>query len=341
MQADLDAENSRLLSECEQHSEQTASLQHEIVNWKKVVDKVKASNMEKELKVDETRKQKDELEQKLEVTKKQITRLQETEKNWQERYQQLECDKAKIMKSENSLHVMEQQQTQIINDYKKQVTKLEKELFNLKESQDQLQDNLTSCKDDSGELRQAVTEYKSTIAELQVKVESLQDDKTTTFQKHQLELDSIKKQGDEYKRKIKELEKQLQPEPSKPNVERVLSLLSQNSMESIPSQETKPSRDHELELIKEQHLKEMADLTTNYESVVDGLKQECHEMKQQLEKLALELSATPSRVEPKQFPLLTDEVHCLKMMDYIASYVYFIATNVIVLVPSSIIVVNF
>lgn len=59
--------------------------------------------------------------------------------------------------------------------------------------------------------------------------------------------------------------------------------------------------------IKEQHSKELANLTANYETEVDGLKQEIHEMKQQLEKLALELSATPSRVEPKQFPLLTDE----------------------------------
>ena len=32
--------------------------------------------------------------------------------------------------------------------------------------------------------------------------------------------------------------------------------------------------------MKERHTKELANLTTNYEAVVDGLKQECHEMKQ-------------------------------------------------------------
>ena len=281
-------------------------LQHEVINWKKRVDEVKGSSVDGETKLKEMKKQKDKLEQQLEETKILVVSLQDTEKNWQERYKQLECDKAKIMESESSLHKTEQQQVQVIDDYKRQVTVLEEELFNLKQRKDRLQDNLVSCEDDSGELRKTIAEYNSTIAELQVKVDSLQEDNATLIQKHKLEQDDIKKQRDEYKRKVRELEKQLEPETSKPKVERVLSLLSQDSTDSLAVQDTKSSQ--ELVSIKEQHSKELADLTINYEAVVDGLKQECHEMKQQLEKLALELSATPSRVEPKQFPLLTDEV---------------------------------
>lgn len=285
------------------------SLQHEIVNWKKQVNEVKAANVESETNLKEVKKQKDAVKHQLEEAQNLVASLQKAEKNWQERCRQLESDKAKVIEAESSLLKTEQQQIQVINNYKKQVTELEKELLNLKESENQLQDNLLSCKDDSGELRQTIAEYKSTIAELQVKVESLQDDNTTMVQKHQLELDNIKKQKDEYKRKIRELEKQSEPENNKRKVERVLSLLSQDSTDSLPIENKESPRDQELESIKEQHAKELADVTANYEAVVDGLKQECHEVKQELEKLALELSATPNRVEPKQFPLLTDEVY--------------------------------
>ena len=284
-------------------------LQQEIINWKKQVNEVKGSGMDTETKLQEIRLQKDELEQQLEEAKKLVATLQETEKSWQDKYKQLEYDKTEVMKSESSLRKVEEQQVQTIDDYKKQVTELERELLNLNQSKDQLQDNLLSCRDDSGELKQTLTEYKSTITELQMKVESLQEENTTMMQKHQLELDNIKKQRDEHKRKIRELEKQLEPEPSKPKVERVMSLLSQDSTDSLPLQgDTDSSHNLELESIKEQHSKDLTELTASYEAVVDGLKQECHEMKQQLEKLALELSATPSRVEPRQFPLLTDEV---------------------------------
>lgn len=289
-------------------------MQHEIINWKKQVNEIKVSSVDTETKLQEIKMQKDELEQQLEEAKKLVASLQKTEKSWQEKYKQLECDKAKIMESESSLHKAEEQQVQVIEDYKKQITELEKELLNLKQSKDRLQDNLLSCEGDSGELKQTITEYKSTIAELQVKVESLQEDNTTMIQKHQLELDDVKKQRDEHKRRIRELEKQSEPEHSTAKVERVMSLLSQDSTDSISLQGTGSS---ELELVKEQHSKELTDLTASYEAVVDGLKQECHEMKQQLEKLALELSATPSRVEPKQFSLLTDEVY-IYLFAYIA-----------------------
>ena len=280
------------------------------------MDEVKRSSVDAETRLKEMKKQKGKLEQQSEETKILVASLQEAEKSWQEKYEQLEYDKAKIMESESSLHKTEQQQVQVISDYKRQVTELEKELLNLKQSKDQLQDNLVSCEGDSGELRKTIAEYKSRIAELQVKVDSLQEDNTTLIQKHKLEQDDVKKQRDEYKRKIRELEKQLEPESSKPKVERVLSLLSQDSTDSLAVQDTRSSQ--ELESIKERHSKELADLTTSYEAVVDGLKQECHEMKQQLEKLALELSATPNRVEPKQFPLLTDEV-CTYVRTYLIS----------------------
>ena len=87
-----------------------------------------------------------------------------------------------------------------------------------------------------------------------------------------------------------------------------MSLLSQDSTDSLSLVQGK-NVSQELEMAKEQHAKELAELTANNEAIVDGLKQECHEMKQQLEKLALELSATPSRVESKQFPAFTDEVY--------------------------------
>ena len=280
-------------------------MQDEIVNWKKQVNQVKGASVDTEAKLQELEKQKDVCERQLEETKMLITRLQESEKNWQEKCEQLEYDKAQVIESESSLHRAEEQQAQVINNYKKQVMELQEELLKLKQSKDQLQDTLLTCKDDSGELQQTIKEYKTTIAELQVKIESLQEDNTTVIQKHQLELDNVKKQGDEYKRKIRELEKQLESEPSKPKIERVVSLLSQ---ESTDSPDADLSLNQELASVKEQHSKELADMATNYEAVVDGLKQECHEMKQQLEKLALELSATPSRVEPKQFPVLTDEV---------------------------------
>lgn len=306
-QVDLQTKNTNLLAECDENSKQIVYLQNEIINWKKRADEVKGSSVDAETKLNEMKKQKDKLEQQFEEAKILVASLQDAEKTWQEKYEQLECDKAKIMESENSLHKTEQQQVQVIDDYKRQVSELEKELLDLKQSKDQLKDNLVSCEDDSGELRKTVADYKSTIAELQVKVDSLQEDNTTLIQKHKLEQDDIKKQRDGYKRKVRELEKQLEPEASKPKVERVLSLLSQDSTDSLTVQDAGSSQ--ELVSIKEQHSKELADLTANYEAVVDGLKQECHEMKQQLEKLALELSATPSRAEPKQFPLLTDEVY--------------------------------
>ena len=319
-QADLRTRNNKLITECEDNNKQTMSLQHEIVNWKKQVNAVKATNAETEANLKEIERQKDSFKQQLEETEKSVASLQEAEKNWQERYRQLECDKAKIMESESSLYKTEQQQVQVINDYKKRVTELEKESLNLKESKDQIQDSLVTCEDDTGELRHTITECTSTIAELQAKVESLQDDNTTMAQKHQLELDHIRKQKDDYKRKIKELEKQLDPEPSKRKVERVLSLLSQDSTDSLSVPNTDSPHSQELESLKEQHSKQLADVTANYEAVVDGLKQECHEMKQQLEKLALELSATPSRVEPKQFPLLTDEVRSHACFTYLYLY---------------------
>ena len=282
------------------------------------MDEVKGSSVDAETELNEMKKQKDKLEQQFEEAKILVASLQDAEKTWQEKYKQLECDKAKIMESESSLHKTEQQQVQVIDDYKRQVSELEKELLNLKQSKDQLKDNLVSCEDDSGELRKTIAEYKSTIAELEVKVDSLQEDNATLIQKHKLDRDDIKKQRDEYKRKVRELEKQLEPEASKPKVERVLSLLSQDSTDSLTVQDTGSSQ--EVLLMKERHTKELADLTTNYEAVVDGLKQECHEMKQQLEKLALELSATPSRAEPKQFPLLTDEVYvCTYLMSDVTS----------------------
>ena len=274
------------------------------------MDEVKGSGVDAETKLNEMKEQKDKLEQQFEEAKVLVASLEDAEKTWQEKYKQLECDKAKIMESENSLHKTEQQQMQVIDDYKRQVSELERELFNLKQSKDQLRDNLVTCEDDSGELRKTIAEHKSTIAELQVKVDSLQEDNTTLIQKHKLEQDDIKKHRDLYKRKVRELEKQLEPEASKPKVERVLSLLSQDSTDSLTAQDTGSSQ--ELVSIKEQHSKELANLTANYETEVDGLKQEIHEMKQQLEKLALELSTTPSRVEPKQFPLLTDEVFTIE-----------------------------
>lgn len=301
----MQTKNAKLHAECEENAKLVVFLQDEIVNWKKHVKEMKGSSVDTEAKFQELKKQRDVFEQELEETKKLITSLQESEKSWQEKCEQLECDKAKVVESESSLHRAEEQQAQVINGYKKQVTELQEELLNLKQSKDQLQDSLLTCKDDSGELQQTITEYKTTIAELRAKIESLQEDNTTMVQKHQLEIDNVKKQGDEHKRKIKELEKLVESKPSKPKVDRVLSLLSQDSTDS---QDTGSSHNQELESVKEQHTKELADLAANYESVVDGLKQECHEMKQQLEKLALELSATPSRVEPKQFAVLTDEV---------------------------------
>ena len=307
-QANLKTKNTNLLAECDDNSKQIVFLQREIINWKNQVDEMKGSKVGGETKLKEIKKQKYELEQQLEEAKTIAASLQESEESWLEKCKQLEYDKAKIMESESSLHKTEQQQLQAINDYKRQVAELEKELLNLKQSKDQLQDNLVSCKDDSGELRKTIAEYKSTVGELQVKIDALKEDNTTLIQKHKLEQDDVKKQRDEYKRKVRELEKQIEPAPSAPKAERVLSLLSQDSTDSIAVQSTESSLAKELESIKEQHSKELADVTASYEAIVDGLKQECHEVKQELEKLALELSATPSRVEPKQFPLLTDEV---------------------------------
>ena len=125
--------------------------------------------------------------------------------------------------------------------------------------------------------------------------------------KYQLELDAIKKQSDEQRRKIRKLEK-LVEKPDGNKTER-MSLLSQDFTDSLSLVQEKFNVSQELEMVKEQHAKELAELTANNEAIVDGLKQECHEMKQQLEKLALELSATPSRVESKQFPAFTDEVY--------------------------------
>ena len=281
-------------------------LQQEIFNYKTQLDEAKLSSVEREKELDNSKKNKDNIEQQLTKAAGLVSTLQEAEWKLHKKCKELE---QQLTMSENSAQKTEQKQTEIVTQYETQITDLQKEIQALKESKEQLQSNFLTCKDDSGELKLTVKENESTIVELQSKVETLQAENLTMAQKHQLELDSVKKQSDEHRRKIRKLEKQLTEESNEVKTERTerMSLLSQDSTDSLPVLQGK-NASQELETAKEQHAKEMAELTANYEAIVDGLKQECHEMKQQLEKLALELSATPSRVESKQFPAFTDEV---------------------------------
>jgi len=295
-----------LTAECEQRTEQVVLLQQEIFNYKTQLDEVKLSSVEREKELDNSKKRKDDIEKQLTETTGLVSTLQETEQNLHKKCKDLE---QQLAKSENLAQRTEQKQTETIAQYGTQIVDLQKEIQALKESKEQLQGNLLSCKDDSGELKRTMKENESTITELQSKVEILQAENLTMVQKHQLELDAVKKQSDEHRRKIRKLEKQLTEESNEVKTESMerMSLLSQDSTDSLPVLLGK-NVSQEIEMAKEQHAKEMTELTANYEAIVDGLKQECHEMKQQLEKLALELSATPSRVESKQFPAFTDEV---------------------------------
>jgi len=281
-------------------------LQQEIFNYKTQLDEVKLSSVEREKQLDHSKRRKDDIEQQLTKTTCLVSTLQETEQKLHKKCKELE---QQLVKSANSAQKTEQKQTETIVQHEAQITDLQKEIQALKESKEELQGNLLSCKDGSGELKRTVKENESTIAELENKVEVLQAENLTIVQKHQLELDAVKKQSDEHRRKIRKLEKQLTEESNEIKTESMerMSLLSQDSTDSLPVLPGK-NVSQELEMAREQHAKEMSELTANYEAIVDGLKLECHEMKQQLEKLALELSATPSRVESKQFPAFTDEV---------------------------------
>ena len=291
-------------SECEQRTEQVVLLQQEIYSYKTQLDEMKLSSVEREKELDSSKKSKDNIEQQLMKATSLVSSLQEEEQKLHKKCKELE---QQLAKSENSAQKTEQKQTEIAAQYQTQITDLQKEVQVLKESKEQLQDTLLSCKDDSGELKLTVKGNESTIAKLQSKIETLQAENSTLVSKYQLELDAVKKQSDEQRRKIRKLEKQLVEEPDGDKTER-MSLLSQDSTDSLSLVQGK-NVSQELEMVKEQHAKELAELTANNEAIVDGLKQECHEMKQQLEKLALELSATPSRVESKQFPAFTDEVY--------------------------------